>query len=130
MKTTRIPQIMVIQSDDPMDFQTKFNDLTKSMSDVDDMDVQIFSDGDYKAIITYYLSTKEINSVADEFHSEGIHFLCRNCPYLEDPKDKRIKYCNCKYAELGRTHKDHEACELFYREVKTGLVTPLEDYMR
>ena len=130
MKITKIPQIEVIQSEDPIEFKKQFNDLMKTMTEVGDIDIKLYSDTTYRAIISYTIIAREFDSVADEFHAEGLRYLCRNCPHLEDPEDKRIKHCKCKYAELGRTHKDHEACELFYRELKTGRIEPIEDYMR
>lgn len=133
MKISKIPQIEVIQESDPSEFKKQFNELMKTLKSAEDLDFKLYSDSsfsDYRAIVTYYVSVSEMNTVADEYHAEGLRYLCRNCPHLEDPKDKRIKYCKCKYAELGMTHKDMEACEVFYRELKLGLIEPLEDYMR
>lgn len=133
MKISKIPQIEVIQESDPSVFKTQFNELMKTLRSAEDLDFKLYSDSsfsDYRAIVTYYVSVSEMNTVADEYHAEGLRYLCRNCPHLEDPKDKRIKYCKCKYAELGMTHKDMESCEVFYRELKLGLIEPLEDYMR
>lgn len=130
MKISKIPQIEVIQSSDPSEFKTQFNELMKTLNSAEDLDFKLYSDTTYRAIITYYVGTHEIDSVKDEFHAEGIRYLCRNCPHLEDPRDKRVKNCPCKYAELGITHKDRESCEVFYRELKLGLIEPLEDYMR
>jgi len=92
---------------------------------------QITDNGEViSAIITYQEKHHIVDSVADEFHFEGIRYLCKHCPYLDDPHDRRVKYCTCKYAELGMTHKNHEACEIFYRQVKAGTVTPLADFER
>ena len=131
MLTESYPQISVIYADNAEDFQEMFNDKIKELSGHKITDKSIDISGDsYKAVITYLVTEHIVNSVADEFHAEGIRYLCKHCPHLEDPKDRRVKYCTCKYSETGMAHKDHEACELFYKQLKLGKLEPLDDYMR
>lgn len=131
MKISKLPKIAVIEATSADDFQDRFNSKVEELICFDDLNYQLqLQDSLYRAVITYTETTRDADTVKDEFHFEGIRFLCKHCPYLEDPKDKRVKHCKCKYAELGMTHKDHEACEMFYRKVKAGSIEPLEDYMR
>lgn len=136
MRTESYSQISVVRADDPIDFQDAYNDRIRSLSqnhkiinDGSDK-IRIREDGSCLAVITYEEVSHIADCVADEFHAEGIRYLCRNCPYLDDPADKRKKRCTCRYADYGVTHKDHEACEVFYRDLKAGRVKPIEDYMR
>ena len=131
MRRESLPQISVIQAETAEDFESMFNDKIMELSSfkITGQNIDI-SGKSYKAVITYEISEHIIDSVADEFHAEGIRYLCKHCPHLEDPKDRRVKYCICKYSETGMAHKDHEACEIFYRELKLGKISPLEDYER
>lgn len=130
MRTETVKKVAVVRSTDPDEFTIRFNEKMDELAD-NNPTHQIMDNGDViSAVITFEETYHFVDSVADEFHFEGIRYLCRHCPFLDDPHDKRVKRCTCKYAELGMTHKDHEACEYFYRQLKAGNVTPLEDYER
>ena len=124
MKISKLKRIAVIESVNPDIFEHLFNSKLDELAFMEELDYQIYCDSKYKAIISYSETVREMDCVKDEFHAEGIRYVCANCPDLVDPLDARIKYCECKYAELGRTHKDHEACEYFYRRLKAGLIEP------
>ena len=130
MKTETVKKVAVVRSTDPDEFTILFNAKMDELAN-NKPTPQIMDNGDVISAVIMFEETHHFaDSVADEFHFEGIRYLCKHCPYLEDPNDKRVKYCKCRYAELGMTHKDHEACEYFYRQLKAGNVTPLEDYER
>ena len=131
MRRESIPQISVIEKETAKEFQDEFNARIRELSSykITGRDIDISGDS-YKAVIVYEMTEHIIDSVADEFHAEGIRYLCKHCPHMEDPKDRRVKYCICKYSETGMAHKDHEACEIFYRDLKLGKIQPLEDYER
>ena len=131
MRTSVYPQIVAISKKTAGEFQEEFNSSIRALSDKKITDKKIEISGDVFSAVIIYEEVEHISdSVADEFHAEGIYYLCKHCPYMDDPADKRIKYCTCKYSDTGRTHKQHEACELFYRHVKLGKIVPLEDFMR
>ena len=131
MLTNEYPQIVAISKKSASEFQDEFNAAIKALSGKNITDKKIEISGDvFSAVITYEVVEHIKNCVADDFHEEGIYYLCKHCPYLDDPHDKRIKYCTCKYSETGRTHKQHEACELFYKQVKLGKIVPLDDFER
>ena len=130
MRNEKVTKVAVVRSCDPHEFEAMFNAKIDELA-LFDPTSQITDTGDViSAIITYQELHHIVDCIADEFHFEGIRYLCKHCPYLDDPHDRRIKYCKCVYAELGMTHKEHEACEYFYRQLKAGNVTPLEDYER
>lgn len=130
MRREKIHKIAVVRSRDPQEFEDKFNARIDALA-LNDPSYKITDTGDViSAVISYTEIYNIVDSVADEFHFEGIRYLCKHCPNLDDPHDKRVKHCTCKYATLGMTHKDHEACEYFYRQLKAGLITPLEDWER
>ena len=131
MRIDTYPQVAVIRSEVAEDFEDSFNRKMQELSNKKILSQEITVTGDtITAVITYEESAQAMDCVADEFHAEGIIFLCKHCPHLVDPKDKRVKHCECKYAEFGHTHKDHEACEVFYRELKLHKIQPIPDTYR
>ena len=107
MRREAFSQIKVIQTESASDFQEQINSSMRELAD---------KQPEYK--------------LADEYHAEGIYYLCKHCPYLDDPHDKRVKRCTCKYSNSGVAYKDSEACEIFYKALKRGDITPLPDYAR
>lgn len=128
MRRDFIEQIVAVEGDNPKEFQDNFNKVTRENKGNKHIKTENFVLGHkLVSIITYQLEMQTPDCVADEFHAEGVYWHCRNCPHLEDPNDARIKYCDCMYSGTGRTHKDHEACEVFYKGVKNGSITPIPD---
>ena len=131
MQVNIYPQIAAISAKSADEFQDKFNAKMRELAGkkITDRVVEIKGDT-FSAVIMYEEKEQIMDCVADEFHAEGIYYLCKHCPHLDDPEDRRIKYCTCKYSDTGRTHKQHEACELFYKQLKLGKIVPLDDFMR
>lgn len=127
MRQQDIRQAVAIVTDNPDEFTEQFN---KAMQELRDKSPEVITDLSrcFRAVI-YYTETETVydGTVADEFHAEGLRFLCKHCPYYEDPGDKRVKHVACKYADLGRAHLEHEACEVFYKGVKNGTVRPKDE---
>lgn len=130
MRRAKIPKIKIIQSKSGKVFEDSFNQSMVELFEQghEDPDYRIdHGSGEFTAIVIYQETKELIDTVADEFHAEGIYYKCNDCPYMEDPQDKRIKWCNCKMASLGRTHRTNEACEFFYRQLKAGRIEPVEE---
>lgn len=127
MKTKTLRRSFAIVTEDPDDYKSKFD---TAMEELWDKEPEVITDLSrcFRAVI-YYTETETIQdgTVADEFHAEGLRFLCMHCPHYEKPDDRRIKHVACKYADLGRTHLEHEACEVFYKQVKNGTVQPNDE---
>lgn len=123
MRVKSFQRIKVIQTEDPLEFQTQFNKAMEELYDYDP-EVEFIHEKAHCAYIRYVESEHIFDSVADEFHAEGIHYLCEQCPYHDEVTDNRRKSVYCKYADTGMTNLQHEACEMFYRHVKQGEVIP------
>lgn len=125
MKQSLTEQIAVIASDDPITFEEQVNEKMALLSN-DEPSLSIDISNGFRAVIRYTVTETAVESIADEFHLEGIRHICRECPLHHMEKDKRIKYVTCDYADLGQTHLDHECCEYFYKQLKLGRVVPGE----
>lgn len=131
MRHEKVVKIAAIHADTAEEFEAKFNNRIDELDTFKIVERKIeIGGGSFDAVLVYEETHYIADSVKDEFHFEGIRYLCKHCPYLDDPHDKRVKHCACKYAELGMTHKEQEACEMFYRHLKAGRITPLNDYER
>lgn len=126
MKRNTKHLIAAIAADDPKEFERQFNEQMSLLSDNNPQVTLDISNG-FRAVIQYEVEERAVETVKDEFHAEGLRFLCMHCPHYEDPGNKTVKHVACKYADLGRTHLEHEACEVFYKQVKNGTVQPKED---
>ena len=127
MKTKTLMRSFPIVTEDPDEFKEKFDAALEELSDKDPQ-IEVDLSRCFRAVILYTeTETIQDGTVADEFHAEGLRFLCMHCPHYEDPGNKTVKHVACKYADLGRTHLEHEACEVFYKQVKNGTVQPKED---
>lgn len=124
MNTNTIKQIAVIYSDEPADFQKKFNLQMAALASKHPTIEFNHSQG-FCAYITYEETTRQVTSIADEFHADGIRFECRNCPLHEIETDGRKKRVPCKYADTAFTKLDDEACEIFYRRLMQREIEPI-----
>lgn len=124
MRTERVQQIAVIHSDNANEFQKQFNAQMIALADKSP-EVEFNHAQGFCAYITYTETTYTVDSIADEFHADGLKFTCRNCPLHEVETDGRKKRVKCKYADVGFCHLDHEACEVFYRRLMLREVEPI-----
>lgn len=84
-----------------------------------------YDNGYFIAVVTYEeIIIPEEDTVAEEFHQQGIRYVCSQCPHLQMDGDKRRKYHPCKYAEYGTAREDQECCEYFYKLLKQGNIVP------
>lgn len=127
MKIISYPQIAVVEAETAVDFQNKFNSIIQELAEREPA-YRFIESKPFCAIITYTEKKKIIENVMDEYNESGIKYKCKHCPYLEDPQDRRIKYCVCSYE--GSTHKDKDACLTFYQHLKDGIIQPVDDYKR
>ena len=126
MKQFKYPQVRVISLSDPHDFENQVNSHCAELRNKSP-ELEINTNGEKLVAVIRYFDCEEVcESVSDEFHAEGIRFICRQCPYHETVTDGRRKLASCPYSDLGQIHLEHEACEYFYKQVKTGKVEPLE----
>jgi len=118
-------QIKVINTDDPAGFQEQVNRAMQELHDKDpELTIKV-EGGEFTAVIQYLDRVQEEpQTVKEEYHRDGIRFVCSQCPYVEIPFDGRVRWCHCRYAIGNMTHKDHECCERFYQELAQGMIKP------
>lgn len=125
MEKIKIPEFRTIVEYSPKSFDKSLNSAIRELAEYDP---EIIFVDKFCARLKYFPHEKEVpETVRDEFHLEGVYYHCRNCPHLEDPQDRRVKWCKCKYTKTGKTHKNNEACELFYKWVAQNAVEVIED---
>lgn len=112
--------IKMVCEKDPVFFEQSFNEAIEELKDFDPEPSEISHNdaNGFWVCIKYTKKEKAIESVSDEFHLQGIRYLCKNCPLHEVETDGRIKRVPCKYSEMGYCHLEHEACEYFYKLLK------------
>ena len=124
MRKTTVQQTAVISAVTPEGFEKKFNERMRELKGKKIIDTTVCADSLLAIVIYEENVEEEPKTVRDEYHDAGMVFLCRQCPHIELPSDKRIKYIDCKYDEYGSTRLDCECCEMFYKELKQGSITP------
>lgn len=119
----KVKKCKVIKESDPTSFEKQYTTKVEKIKGYD-ANIQ-YSDGYFIAVITWEETViEEEETVAEEFHREGIRYVCEQCPYLEMDGDKRKKRFPCKYAEFGGSRVDSECCEMFYKLLKQGQIVP------
>jgi hypothetical protein len=114
MLANEITQIIVVHANDAQEFQKQFNQAMAMLADKSPTYEFNHAMG-FCAYITYTEITKQANRAADEVHSDGMRFKCRNCPLHELETDGRKKKVACKFSDSGYCHLEREACDVFYR---------------
>lgn len=124
MRKDQVEQIAVIFAETAEQFQKAFNSTMADLADKNPKYEFNHAQG-FCAYITYKETTCVHTEAADEFHAQGISYKCKNCPLHETETDGRKKHIACKFAELGRTHLNKEACDVFWRRLKMGDLQPV-----
>lgn len=127
MNRIKVPEFRTIDETTAEAFD---NALNQALKDLAEEEPEIEFVDKFCARLKYFPKDNEkviIETVRDEFHLEGVYYHCRNCPHLEAPQDRRVKWCKCKYSSTGIAHKNNEACELFYKWVQQNAVEVIED---
>lgn len=118
-----ITQAVAIATNDPQEFEDKFNETMRLLAD-NHPEVTLDLTNGMKAVILYTLSEETVETIGDQFRAEGIRHICRECPLHDYEADSRRKWVSCRYSELGETHLDRECCEYFYKMLKIGQIRP------
>lgn len=119
MRTTTRKQVEIIQADSAAEFQTRLNAVLAKHPAAE---IEWNHGKGFCAYVVYTYEEDQPDEVSDIFHMEGIHYFCRNCPYMEPPQDKRFKRCGCSISPHGSTHMDSEACDFLYKSLLTGAI--------
>lgn len=125
MRREEYQQIAAVEGHSAEEFENNFNDRMSELKEKTIIDTKVELANGFRATILYEEKYEpEPRTVRDEYHDIGMIFLCKQCPHVDPPTDGRVKHMNCKYAEYGHTRIDCECCEMFYKELKQGLITP------
>ena len=80
----------------------------------------------FYAQIKYTVNENIPETVAEASEIEGVRFVCAQCPIFkpvlkeDETEDRRCKYGDCEFTELGRTLKTAPACDRLYELIKEG----------
>lgn len=80
------------------------------------------------ARISYTETAEVVESLSDEYQSEGIRLTCQDCPIFkpilkaDGTADARVKWGDCPFCEYGRTSRDSAACERLFQMINSGEV--------
>lgn len=125
MKSSVYEQFAIVQSDSAALFTAKLNETIYRLRNSNP--VVKFSEADpLCAYIHYVVYENTPETVAEASEMEGVHFVCAQCPYFhpimkeDGTPDKRVKWGDCEYAELGRTMRMASACDKLYETIKEG----------
>ena len=124
MKCKSVQQFAIVRSDSAPDFEEMLNARLMELSDYRP---EVKFDG-MTAYISYRVSIYEAETESDEYELKGIQFKCRDCPMLEPickadgTEDKRLKYGECQFADMGGAYKDSAACEMLFKMIRDGRV--------
>ena len=117
----------IVSSKDPEEYERAFNEMAKKLAGEGPEIQDVFENGQFTTVFTYTKTEKIPETAKERFELEGQTFLCRNCPYLEQGKDKRRKQWGCPYSFTGYARSDQEACNVFYTDLVQGKIQPKGD---
>lgn len=125
MKHSVFQQFATIQEDSAPLFDAKLNAKVYALRDHNPK-VTYSEQIPLYAHITYIVNEDAPETIAEASAVEGVSFVCLQCPYFrpalrdDGEVDKRVKWGDCKHADLGRTLKTAPACERLYELIKEG----------
>lgn len=125
MKHSVLQQFATIHEDSASLFDAKLNEMVQKLRNYGPV-VKYSEQIPFYAHITYGVSEITPETVAEASELSGVSFVCSQCPFFkpvlrdDGEIDKRCKYGDCEYTELGRTFKDQPACDKLYDIIKDG----------
>lgn len=125
MKHSALQQFATIHEDSASLFDARLNEKIYELRDCNPT-VKFSEHIPFYAHITFVVKESTPETVAEASEINGVSFVCAQCPYFKPSLrddgeiDKRCKYGDCEYSELGRTFKDSPACDKLYEAVRDG----------
>ena len=127
MRSSTYEQFAIVRADSASLFTEQLNAEVYRLRD--NHPVVKFSESiPFYAQIKYTVNENIPETVAEASEVEGVRFVCAQCPYFkpvlkeDETEDRRCKYGDCPYTELGRTLKKAPACDRLYELIKEGSV--------
>lgn len=122
MKIITRKKCVTVSEQSAEDFDRRFDEVSRSLPKSAELK------WDTKPMCVHFIyeeDEKMPESVMDEYELQGLLYKCRNCPYLDKDQDRRKKKHPCKYSEYGIAYDDSPACEVFYKALRAGKLTPV-----
>ena len=127
MRSSSYDQFAIVQADSATLFEQELNEAIRRLKDYNPM-VKFSESIPFYAYVKYRVNENIPETISEASEIEGVRFVCAQCPYFnpvlrEDGEvDKRVKYGDCEYAELGRVLRKAPACDKCYEAIKEGSV--------
>ena len=127
MRSSSYDQFAIVQADSATLFEQELNEAIRRLKDYNPM-VKFSESIPFYAYVKYRVNENIPETISEASEIEGVRFVCAQCPCFkpvlrEDGEvDKRVKYGDCKYAELGRVLRKAPACDRCYEAIKEGSV--------
>lgn len=127
MRSSSYDQFAIVQADSATLFEQELNEAIRRLKDYNPV-VKFSESIPFYAYVKYRVNENIPDTISEASEIEGVRFVCAQCPYFkpvlrEDGEvDKRVKYGDCEYAELGRVLRKAPACDRCYEAIKEGSV--------
>lgn len=125
MKCSSYDQFAIVSADSASLFNQQLNEQIFRLRDYNPV-VNFSESIPFYAYIKYRVNENTPETISEASEVEGVRFVCAQCPHFrpalrEDGEiDKRVKWGDCEFAELGRVLKTNAACDRLYELIKEG----------
>lgn len=125
MKNSVFEQFATVHEDSASLFDAKLNEKVRELHAFNPK-VKFSEQIPFYAHISYTVTERIPENVAEASELSGVNFVCAQCPYFSPElrengePDRRCKWGNCPHAEFGRTYKTSPACDKLYELIKEG----------
>lgn len=123
MKVIEQEFIKVVHSEDPSEFEAKYNDAMKSLFGMEvQVDLDTAREKGFLAYLRYKVKSKVPESIRDEYELDGKAYYCKDCPFFKRGKNKACRSAGCS-KDIIRNAVDFTcACDTFYELLKEGKI--------
>lgn len=114
-------KIAVIKEETAEQFERAVN------SKVDELEgksptLEFVKEAGWCAYVLYQEEVEVLETAADRYQAMGIRLKCGQCPYRENPKEKRVRYTSCTLGDRQGIAYGDPACNLLYEMLEKGEV--------
>ena len=124
MRTSSYQQFAIVQGTSAQDLSDQLNEKLKELR-------YKFPKVDFEGLIARISYTEHVpvpETLADEYELAGFKLTCEQCPLFkpilnkDGTENKRVKYGDCPYRDLGRTYRTTRMCDMVYEMIEEGKV--------
>lgn len=114
--TQSVKRFAIVRETSAQSFESALNEKMTELRELNPA-VTFSETGDYMTARIEY--TERIEIPEETLSETGIRFHCVDCPYFEPDT-----WYGCKFAGMERTSKYSAACDVLYRLIEDGEVSP------